>query len=82
MLLDCRDKGTKRPEVGGGVEVQLGDTKYRVTAEILEIDDSDGTLRVKANGKEAWIYGHEVLDVLAPGDYALDRALNELDTQK
>jgi hypothetical protein len=78
MLLSSGD----RPETGGGVVVRLGDTKYQITAEIIEIDESDQTLFVKTVDKEAWIYAHEVQKYLTPGDYALDKAMNELDSKK
>lgn len=69
-------------EVGGGVVVKLGDTKWQITAEILEIDENDDTIRVRADGKEAWIWRSEGIKALSPGDYALDKAMNELDTKK
>ncbi len=72
MLLSNGD----RPEVGGGVVVRLGDTKYEVTAEVLEIDETDQTLLVKTADKSAWIYAFEVRKCLSPSDYALDRAMN------
>ncbi len=74
----------KTPTVGGGVVVQLGTTKFQTNAEVLEIDESDQTLRVKVNypqgqSKEAWIYAHEVRDVLTSGELAMDNAVNVLD---
>lgn len=67
-----------KPEVGGGVVLPYGDTVFQITAEVLEVDDSDATLRVKADGQELWVYQHEVIRVMSPSEFAVDNAVNVL----
>ena len=64
----------KTVEAGGGVVIQLPGMLYRVTCAVLEIDESDQSVRVK----EGWVLKAEIKDVQSPSIYAIDHAINEI----
>lgn len=67
---------TKTIEVGGGVAIAVSGTRYTVMGEVLELAESSQELKVKGKGFEGWIPLAQVQNVLPPGDFALDNAIN------
>jgi hypothetical protein len=63
-------------EVGGGVVIQVPGTRFRVTLEVIEIDENSDMLRVRGEGVEGWITQGQVQDVLTPSNFAFDNAIN------
>lgn len=66
----------KTIEVGGGVAISVSGTRYTVMGEVLELAESSQELKVKGKGFEGWIPLAQVQNVISPGDFALDNAIN------
>jgi hypothetical protein len=71
----------KTVQVGGGVVIQVPGTLYRATVQVLEIDESDQSVRVKGVGFEGWATKAQIKDVQDPSTYAIDHAINVIGNQ-
>lgn len=64
--------------VGCGVVIEVPGTRWRVTAEVIDIlcEFNGGMLKVKGADFEGWIPRGQVRDVLSPGSFAFDNGVN------
>ena len=68
----------KTIQVGGGIVFRIPGTILSVTCEVLTIDEENQSVEVKGMSFQGWLHVNEIKDVLNPGTYALDNAINVL----
>ena len=79
MFVDTTKGGEtvqKEVQVGGGVVIEVPGTRWRVNAEVIAIAPDQQSLSVKGADFEGWIPRAQVKDVLSPGVFAIDNAIN------
>jgi hypothetical protein len=64
--------------VGGGIVRRVQGTVYMLTCEVLRVDESDQTVEIK----EGWLRAEDIVDVMSPGAYAIDNAINVIGADK
>jgi hypothetical protein len=79
VLIDTQ-KGQKEVQIGGGVIIAIPETLWRVNAEVIEV--IEGFLKIKGADFDGWVPQEWVKDVLSPGTFALDHAINVLGGEK
>ena len=75
MLVDL-PRGTIEVRVGCGVRIQVPGTRWKVNAEVLALDEAAQTVKVQGADFEGWIPKVQITNVISPGDYVLDNAIN------
>jgi hypothetical protein len=81
MLIDtAKGDGVvqKEVQVGGGVIIEVPGTRWRVNAEVVAVAPDGQSLSVKGADFEGWIPKEQVKDVLSPGAFPIDNAINVL----
>lgn len=67
---------SKEVVVGGGVRVKVEGSHFRVTGEVLQVNDVEAQVFVKGEDFEGWVNKENIVDAMDPGTYALDHAIN------
>jgi len=63
--------------VGCGVVLSVPGTRFLVNAEVTGLDEAQQIIKVKVPEEaEGWVPVSQVINVIDPGAYALDNALN------
>lgn len=66
----------KTVQVGGGIVFRIPGSLLSVTCQVLTIDEDSQSIEVKGDNFQGWLHVNEIKDVLNPGTYALDNAIN------
>lgn len=62
--------------VGCGVTVPIPGTRFRITAEVVEINEDEGRVRIKGKDFDTWASQVYILGVMSPSDFAIYNATN------
>lgn len=65
-------------QVGGGVQIRVEGTLYRVTAEVLGVDESLQAVEVRGKDFEGTVHLSQITDAMDPSVFAYDNAINVL----
>lgn len=68
----------KEIQIGCGVIIEVPDTKWRVTAEVIDLKEDAQIVKVKGEDFEGWMILDHIRDVIPPGAFAFDNAVNTL----